>query len=217
MSDLYFSFIELLLWMVVSVVILIFVVLFIYRSSATDLKGFNLAAASVFFALFFDSFKRVILPGNIYMIFFSNVLLALFTVPMVYHLEKYIVRKTHQIVSYISFVLIGIYIVAVLLSNFARDVMNLFILFPLLLELGLISFVYIYLIIKSTGIIRKSSVLIFVGLGLTITFWFLHSQFGRTGSMPQPGLQDLIGIISPICITIGLTIAALGFFKYRQL
>ncbi|MFO8019213.1 MAG: hypothetical protein R6U96_11295 [Promethearchaeia archaeon] len=208
--------IEYILWAVVSVGILIYFVSFFRRALKNELKDFNFAASSIFLALFFDSVKRLIFPGEIFMIFISNLALSVFTLPLVYHLEKNVIRKTKQIISILIVVLIGLFLAMTIISSFERATMNLFILFPLLLEVGLIIFVYIYLILKGVGEIRKSSTFILTGLLITISMWFVHSQIGRRGPMVMPGIVDIIGILAPLSIFIGLTLSAFGFFKVEE-
>ena len=43
--------------------------------------------------------------------------------------------------------------------------------------------------------------------------WFVHSQIGRRGALATSGLVDIVGIIAPLSIFIGLAIAAFGFFR----
>jgi hypothetical protein len=210
-----FALIEYILWAIVSIGILIYFSIFLRRALKGNLKNFNLAAASIFLALFFDSVKRLIFPGEIIMIFISNLALSIFTLPLVYHLEKTVIRKTKQVISYIVMALIALFIAITIMTSFDRATMNLFVFFPLIFEVGVIVFVYIYLILKGVGEIRKTSTFILIGLIITISMWFVHSQIGRRGPMATAGLVDIVGIVAPLSIFIGLTIAAFGFFRVR--
>ncbi|MGV9204246.1 MAG: hypothetical protein ACOC44_09560, partial [Promethearchaeia archaeon] len=197
-----FALIEYILWAIVSIGIVIYFGTFLRRAikeeDLKNLRNFNFAAASIFLALFFDSVKRLIFPGEVLMIFISNLSLSIFTLPLVFHLEKTVIRKTKQIISYLGMALIGLFVIMTIISSFNRDTMNLFILFPLCLELGVIVFVYLYLIFKGVGEIRKTSTFILIGLLITISSWFIHSQIGRRGAINVPiDLINVVGIITP--------------------
>ncbi len=207
---------EQLLWLVVGIIIGLYVIAFIRRGVKGDLKQFNYAAASIFFALCFDSLKRLIMEGNIYMIFTSNIVLAAFCIPLVKFLEEQVLRNKKVYLTYSATSLVILYVVGVLTTRFQnRDIMNWLIILPFALELGTILYVYAFMVKNTTGVIRKSSFLILLGLLVTVVFWALHAQFGRYGTSPNEGLKDLLGILSPVFILVGLSIAALGFFKYR--
>lgn len=217
MAEINYELVELVLWIGVAFIIALLMIYFLNRAKKEQgkAKGFNLAAASTFMALFFDSIKRVIAPGDIFFIFLSNVAIVVFSIPLVYYLEKNIIRKTKQILSFTSIILIIIYIIIVVSTGFLRQIMNLLIIPPLLLVLGVIAFVYIYLIVKGVGEIRSSSFFIFVGLLLSMGSWAIHSQFGRRGGMEIGALIDIFGIVCPIFIIVGLLITAYGFMHFQ--
>ena len=208
--------VENLLWLVVGIIIGIYVIAFARRGIKGNLKQFNYAAALIFFGLCFGSLRRLIIKDNIYMIFTSNLVLAIFCIPLMKYLEEQILQHKKLYLSYTTIVLVVVYIAAVLITNFEnRNLMNWLILLPYILEIGTIFYVYAYMIKNTTGIIQKSSLLILIGLLVAIAAWMLHAQFGRNGTTPKEGLMNILGIVSPLSILIGLSIAALGFFKYR--
>ncbi len=208
---------ENLLWLIVGIIIGLYVIIFLRKAHKGDLKKFNIGAASIFFALFFDSVRRLFLPKTEEMIFIGNIVIAVFCLPLLFYVEKNILKHKKNWIAYTSILLIGVFIVGVIISDFDRDTMNLLIIPPYAVEMLTILYVYISLVFKTTGIIRKSSALILVGLAITIVFWFLHGQFGPTGAYPDPALMDIFMYLSPIMILVGLSVAALGFFKYRPM
>ena len=138
---------EYILWTFVSIAILIYFGIFLRRALKGKLRNFNFSAASIFLALFFGSVRRLILPGNIFMIFISNLAFSIFTLPLVYHLENTIISKTKQVISYVIMALIALFIVMTLLSSFERIVMNLFVILPLSFEVTVIFLISPFLLI----------------------------------------------------------------------
>jgi len=204
------------LWLIVGIIIGIYVISFARRAMKGNLKQFNYAAALIFFGLCFGSLRRLFLENNIYLIFTSNIVMAVFCIPLMKYLEEQILKHKKLYLTYSTLILIGVYVSGVLLTNFNnRNLMNWLIILPYILELGTIFYVYAYMGKNTTGIIQKSSLLILFGLLIAITFWMLHAQFGRNGTSPRENLKDILGIVSPLSILLGLSTAALGFFKYR--
>ena len=205
--------IEMLLWVFVSIAIALYTILFIYRAFKKDKSArfFNLAAAAIFFSLFFDSFKRIFFQGNIIAIFVANVALVLAMIPMVYYLEKNIIGRTKKILTLLAFIFVMIFIAGAMYFNFEQSIMNLLIMLPLAIEILVIGCSYIYLMVKGAGVLRKASAIIFFGLLIALGFWVIHGQIGRSSPQPMLEFVDLIGILAPSGVIIGFGIAAPGF------
>ncbi|MHA1278475.1 MAG: hypothetical protein ACTSQI_13245 [Candidatus Helarchaeota archaeon] len=92
--------------------------------------------------------------------------------------------------------------------------MGVWVLPPFGIELVILGGGYLYLILKSSGNVRRSAILIIVGISIILCFWYIHGTIGPSGPYIIPEVAEYLAIISPIAIIIGGIIAAKGFFGY---
>ncbi len=215
-----FQKIEFSLWIAVFVIMVILAYYFIKRSKKESVpKTFNEAAGIIFLGLagmriltiiydFFDYGEIDFLP------FLGNAFLFLGALPLVLYMEKNVIKKTKYILSAVAVAFFIYFIYIAFATNFERSALYFWAIPSFILELFILAIGYLYLIIKSTGSIRTSSILIIIGVFLIISFWVLHRAFGPLGENPLPIIQDYLAIISPIAIICGALITAKGFFSY---
>jgi len=213
---------ELSLWVIVIVLLLILAYYFINRGiHKEDIpKSFNIAAGIIFLgvgymricSILYDYFD--ILYENQIILFLGNIGVFLGALPLVLYLEKNTYRRTKYLLSIVAIVFFSVFIFVSLASNFDKMVMGFWVLPPFAIELLILAGGYIYLIIKSSGTVRKSSLLILIGVALLLGFWYIHGTYGPHGIPPIPIVADYLAILSPLFIIIGTLIAAKGFFGY---
>jgi hypothetical protein len=217
-----FQKLEFSLWIAVFVLLIILTYYFLRRGfNKEDIpKTFNKAAGIIFFGLammrlfsilydFSDLFHQ-----NSIILFLGNAFLFLGALPLVMYMEKNVIKKTKYILTLIALILFGIYIYIGISSEYDRIILYYWSVPPFGVELFILAIGYFYLIIKSSGLVRKSTILIVIGVALLITFWVLHGVYGPNGQEPIPIVQDYLAIISPVAVICGSLIAAKGFFGY---
>ncbi len=217
-----FQKLELGLWVVITVFLLLFAYYFIQRGLKKEdvPKNFNIAAGIIFLGIGIMRILSIfhdytdILGGNQIVLFIGNICVFLGTLPLVLYMEKNIYVKTKYFLSLASIILFFIFVFISFSSNFDKQIMGLWVIPPFGIELLILAGGYIYLIVKSSGKVRLSCIMILIGVSLIIGFWYLHGVLGPHGTLPNPALQDYFAILSLVFIIIGTMIAAKGFFGY---
>lgn len=217
-----FQKLEFSLWVAVFVLLIVLTYYFLRRGfTKEDIpKAFNKAAGIIFLGLalmrllsilydFSDSFHY-----NSIVLFLGNAFLFLGALPLVVYMEKNVIRKSKYILTLIALIFFIIYIYIGLSTEFDRTILYYWGVPPFGIELFVLAIGYFYLIIKSSGLVRKSTILITIGVTLLITFWVIHGVYGPNGQAPIPIVQDYLAIISPVAVICGSLIAAKGFFGY---
>lgn len=211
---------EMTFWVVTIIVMVMFAIYFIRRAlSDEDVpKRFNISAGILFLGMglhrnfsnlfeFYTLFYR-----NPMMLFLGNICLFLGIVPLLLYMEKAVFKKTKYLLTIAAVILFGVFVFIAVYTGFNNSIMYPWVIPPFAIGLFVIFGGYIYLIIKSTGDVRKNSILILVGCFIMISFWFLHGVFGEHGQMPLPVEWFYIAYIYPLVMIVGAIIAAKGFF-----
>ncbi len=161
-------------------------------------------------SLLFDFFYP-----SLFILFLISLFMLISAVPFLYHLENSVI-KSKRILSLATLVMIAVYVMIYLLFGYDRILMVYYYAPPFILGIGSVAAIYLYLIIKGSGKVRKNATLIMIGLVNLFVFWFIHGQFGRAAPIPATDFVDIIGILSPIGIIVGLCFLDLGFLKRGQ-
>ncbi len=211
------------LWISVLVILIILTYYFLDRGSKKEdiPKSFNKAAGIIFLGLalmrlfsilydFSDTFEH-----NPLILFLGNTFLFLGALPLVLYMERNVIRKTRYLLTLIALIFFLIFIYIGFSTAFERNTLYYWAIPPFGIELFILGIGYFYLILKSSGPIRKSSLLIFIGVFFIIGFWVLHGYYGPNGQEPLLIIQDYLAIISPVAVICGAFIAAKGFFGYN--
>jgi len=136
-------------------------------------------------------------------------------IPFLYHLENSAI-KSKRILSLTTIIMTIVFVIVYIIFGYDRILMYYFYSAPFILGIGSVVAIFLYLIIKGSGQVRKNAIVVFMGLMILFIFWFLHGQFGRAAPAPATDYVDLIGIVSPIGIIVGLCFLALGFLRRGQ-
>jgi len=211
------SLIELTLWIITAIIFGIFAFVFIKRAYTKEdvSKSFNLAAGILFVGLGMRFIMGLFATGeDKFIMFLSNSFLFIAVLPLGIYLERLFFRKSKNFLSLLSIILFVINVIISIGSNFTGSIMFVWVIPPFLVELIILLWGYIQLIRKSTGIVRKSAIFIFIGCILIIFFGFVHGVIGPGGQIQIPGIAEIVGITFPIIIILGALIAAKGFFGY---
>jgi len=123
-------------------------------------------------------------------------------------LEKYMVPQTKKVITIITVVAFVICLVALIIPggrDIALDVV--YILMPI--TIGFIAIIYVYLIFKTTGMLRKKCEWIFISL-LILTIGHLMDSQSFISSFPFIPL-----FISPVVMTLGLIVFLISNFKIK--
>ncbi len=213
-----FLLIEFILWIIVIIFLFVYFGLFLIKGLKDESKSsrYFFIGVSIFFictgiqrilSLIYDFFY-----AEMSLLFIITLLNIVGIIPLLFHLESSVV-KSKRIISILSVILVIVYIIANFFFGNDRIIMYYFFIPPFLLAVESVGAIYIYLVLKSSGQVRKNALYIIIGLANFLFFWLLHSQMGRASPSPDPNIMDLIGIISPIGLLVGLFFLALGFFK----
>lgn len=211
---------EFVLWIVADLCMFFYFVIFLLKSRNLErqTRTFYLSVSFLFllfglqrlFSIIFDFFYK----ESIFL-FLINLFLMTASIPLLLHLENNTI-KSKRVLSYSTLFMVLIYIIASILTGYDRVLIYYFIVPPFALSLGSIVSIYLYLMIKGTGNVRKTAIIIECGIVLITIFWFLHGQLGRGSVYPDPNLIDIIGIICPTGYIFGLLILAYGFFLRKE-
>jgi len=203
------------LWIITVIIFLIFGILFVRRAMKREeiSKSFNISAGILFLGLGIRLLLPLIIEDRITM-FFSNVSMFIATFPLGLYLEKIVFKKTKYMISLAAVILFVVFIIMSILSDFYRPTMYIWVMPPFAIELLILAVGYIYLIIKSTGVVKRSSILIFIGSVLFIGSSLIIGMYGPIGQNSIPVVEDYLAVICPLISIVGALIAAKGFFGY---
>ncbi len=201
---------EMSLWVITIVFEYIFSYYFIGRSlTRKDVsRNFNLAAGTMFLGIALTYSLRIL--NDYYDIFYQNNVLMLIsnipfvigTLPVVLYLEKNILKKTRFLVSSLLIISSIIFVFMSIISNFEPSTIEFWVAPPTGIGLLVPSIIYLYLMIKSTGIVRRSSIFVCIGI-ILLAFPVLVFL----GAPISP-------IIVPLASLVGCLFLAKGFFGY---
>ena len=211
-----YALMELILWIIVVAVLFLYGAFFFIKSFKDESKQFFLCISILFlligiqriFSIIFDFFS----PDVLYL-FLVNLFLMLAPLSLLYYLERNVLKIRINYLTFASIFLILLYMIAAYVTQFDRILIYFFIIPPLIISLGSIMAIYIYIFKNSSGGVRRSAILIELGILITASFWFIHGQFGRSAVDPQINLVNVVGIISPMGYLVGLALMAIGFFR----
>jgi putative Mn2+ efflux pump MntP len=122
---------------------------------------------------------------------------------IIFILEKYVITRSKHVISYIILVLLGVNVVMIFFPNLMPIVryINYVMLYS---EVALLIIIYLFLVINTTGDLRKKSLLTVIAFFVMITATILEiDALSSTGLVPP--------YYSPIVLSIGATI-----FAYAQ-
>ena len=186
-----------------AIIFFIFAFIFLKRASKRDdAKKFFMAATILFLGfgirIILGILDLMLNKEFVLIIFLSNMVLFIATIPLCFHVEKTVFKKTKLMLSYSAIALFVVFVVVSIISNFSRPVMYFWVIPPFIIVLFIWAIGYLFLIIKSTGSVRTSSILIFVGSAVIIVIGFLHGIYGTQGQNPIPVFSDYFEIIALI-------------------
>ncbi|NVM28330.1 MAG: hypothetical protein HWN65_05770 [Candidatus Helarchaeota archaeon] len=219
-----FQKLEFSLWVAIIVIVLMFAYYFLRRGLKKEdvPKTFNVAAGILFlgmgfrfiFSIFYYYIDHPSFYRNPIIMFLGNAVLFLGTVPLGFYLEKNVFQKTKYIISAAAMVLFAVFVYFSISSNFDGPIMLQWILPPLGIVVFIIAGGYLYLIFKTTGSVRTSATLIFIGILLIVGFFLILMFFGPYAHTPIPVVEDYLAIICPVVMMMGTFILAKGVFGY---
>lgn len=166
----YYEDISLILWIVSSILMYIGFILYTKKATEIEMKSqkmmfyahgtFALCMGTVriFFIIAFHNYD--------YYDFYTTLGYVIGIVGLIfwlYTLETYLIKKTKKIFTFISIIILGISLLS-LFGAATRELALTLIWVLLPLATGLIIFLYIYLIFKTTGIVRKKVIWLLIGL-----------------------------------------------------
>lgn len=217
-----FQKLEFSLWITVFVILIVLTYYFLRRGIIKEdiPKTFNKAAGIIFLGLALMRLFSVmydfsdIFYHNPIILFLGNAFLFLGALPLVIYMEKNVIRKSKYVLTILALIFFIIFLYIGVSTGFDRANLYYWAVPPFGIELFILGIGYFYLILKSSGLVRKSTILIIIGVFLIIAFWVLHGFYGPNGQEPIPIVQDYLAIISPVAVICGSLIAAKGFFGY---
>ena len=127
---------------------------------------------------------------------------------LLYVLETYMVPKTKKIFLIISVIAFAICLIG-LFTPAGRELALDFIYFLMPLSVGFIIILYIYMYAKTTGVVRKKSKWILIGLIVIVIGHMMDTQF-FIAALPQIPLY-----FAPITMSIGVIIFLVSQFKIK--
>lgn len=199
---------ELSLWVTTIVFEYIFSYYFIRQSLIRrDVpRKFNLAAGIMFLGIALTYSLRILndyydlFYENNVLMFISNIPFIVGTLPIVLYLEKNIIKKTKLVLSSLLIISSIIFIFISIISNFEPSAIEFWVAAPTAIGLLVPSISYLYLTIKSTGIVRTSS--IFITFGIVLLSFPIYVFMGLSISP----------LIIPLASFVGCLFLAKGFF-----
>ncbi|MHA1149411.1 MAG: hypothetical protein ACTSR8_14335 [Promethearchaeota archaeon] len=213
--------IELILWICIVIFLFILFGLFLlkgFKEKGSISKKFFFSVSFFFLCIGIQRCLSIIFDffiASLEILFIINIFMLISAIPFLYHLENSVINSK-RILSLTTTILVIIFTIVYIIFGYNRILMYYFYTPPFILGIGSVTAIYLYLIIKGSGQIRRNATIVLIGLINMFVFWFLHSQFGRAAPEPAVDYIDLIGIISPIGIVAGLSFLAYGFLKRRQ-
>ena len=121
---------------------------------------------------------------------------------LIYAFEKYIIRKTKFLMTTVFVILLCVNIVLLFFPSLMQT-MRYINYVPLYIELGTLFLLYLYLAKKTSGKLRRNTLIAIVGLLLMAAAAILESEF-----LSATGL--ILPYYSPLMFAIGATIFAIG-------
>jgi hypothetical protein len=206
--------VSLILWYIVIVILFASAVLLLYSAMMAELNTTKMGYfAHGIFCIFYGIARLLWIfsvhnPANfLFLVSLGYVFASISLVFWVYTLEKYIVPNTKKIFTVIALILVTFSILALtMILNRYIVVFFLNVLTPVCV--GFILCIYLYIIIKSEGTVRKKSIFLFIGLLFLYLAHFMDTEFFIT-IFPYIPLE-----IAPCLMIAGLAIFTYQFYLF---
>jgi len=206
--------VSLILWYIVIVILFVSAMLFLYSAMIAELDTTKLGYfAHGNFCIFYGIARLLWIisvhnPANfLFLVSLGYVFASISIIFWIYSLEKFIVPFTKKIFTAIALILVLVSILS-LTMIVDRYIVLLFLNSLTPICVGFILCIYIYIIIKSEGTVRKKSIFLFIGLFLLYLAHFMDTEFFIT-LFPYIPLE-----IAPAMMIAGLIIFTYQFYLF---
>ncbi len=206
--------VSLILWYIVIVILFASAMLFLYSAMIAEFDTTKLGYfAHGVFCIFYGIARLLWIisvhnPANfIFLVSLGYVFGSISLVFWVYTIEKYIVPFTKKIFTMIALILVLFSILSLTLV-LDRDIVVIFLNTLTPICVGFILFIYLYIVIKSEGTVRKKVIFLFIGVLLLYLAHFMDTEFFLT-TFPFIPIE-----ISPALMIVGLVIFTYQFYLF---
>ena len=210
--------IKLYFWIAHLIIVFITSILFFLQGKKLEMKSqkaMNYGYGS-FFSLFgllrIFFMLGVYFPDNGGYDFFTNlgyISGILGVIGLLYVLETYMVPKTKKIFLIISVIAFAICLIALIFPGASRNLALEFIYYLMPIAVGFIVILYVYLISKTTGIVRKKAQWVLIGLLIIVVGHMMDTSF-FISALPQVPQE-----LAPIIMSTGIIVFLISQFKIK--